>query len=256
MLHHLDDAIESFLRSAVPLASREIDVAFDPPDREWGSGINRPTVNIFLWNILRDHERSMSGQRPTVMDGAVVYAAPPVSMEFRYLITAWSARHEDEKRLLGAVLTALNSHERIPEEHLPEEFVALSAPELSLAATGAERASELWNALDGQLKPGLQLVVRCALPGPPAEPAGAPVDDFSVHFTDPSSNRSSTTRRVAGEVRTPDAAGALVRGPRGSTRVNEAGRFAIVAESGDELTIESDPPHTVTVPEAGGVVVG
>ena len=95
MLNLLDDALESFFRHAVPLDSREVDVEFEPPDREWGAALNRPTVNIFLHNILKDGSRSVAGTRPTVVDGSVLYTPAPTPMEFRYLITAWSARHED-----------------------------------------------------------------------------------------------------------------------------------------------------------------
>lgn len=255
MLHLLDDALESFLRTAVPLDSREVDVAFDPPDREWGAALNRPTVNIFLWNILKDGARSVAGTRPTVVDGSVVYAPAPTPMEFRYLVTAWSARHEDEMQLLGAVLSAINNHGSLPEAHLSTELAEIPAPELSLAATGAERQSELWNALDGQLKPGLQLVLRTYLPGPPGIPAGPPTEDIGFSLSDPNTGRTSGRRRVSGRVADEAARGAVVRAPFATTRIDGVGRFAVLAEAGDDLVIETDPPLTVTVPDVGGVVV-
>ncbi len=255
MLHLLDDALESFLRHSVPLDSREVDVAFDPPDREWGAALNRPTVNIFLWNILKDGARTVAGTRPTVTDSGVVYAAAPTPMEFRYLVTAWSARHEDEMQLLGAVLSAVNSHGSLPEAHLSPELADIPPPELSLAATGAERQSELWNALDGQLKPGLQVVLRSYLPGPEPTPAGPPTEDIGFTLNDQNTDRTVSRRRVSGRVTDEAARGAVVRAPFATTRVDGVGRFAILAVAGDELVIETEPPRTVTVPDVGGVVV-
>ncbi|MBT5140793.1 MAG: DUF4255 domain-containing protein [Acidimicrobiaceae bacterium] len=255
MLNLLDDALESFFRHAVPLDSREVDVEFEPPDREWGAALNRPTVNIFLHNILKDGSRSVAGTRPTVVDGSVLYTPAPTPMEFRYLITAWSARHEDEMRLLGAILAAVNAHGSIPQAHLSAGLAEIPPPEIVLAATSAERQSELWNALDGQLKPGLQVVLRSYLPGPPGIPAGPPTEDIGFSLSDQNTDRSSSRRRVSGRVTDESAIGALVRAPFATTRVDGVGRFAILAVTGDELVIETDPERTITVPDVGGVVV-
>lgn len=35
MLHLLDESLEHFLRTAVPLPPKEIDVSFEAPDRDW-----------------------------------------------------------------------------------------------------------------------------------------------------------------------------------------------------------------------------
>ena len=109
MLQHIDSALESFLRSAIGLDARDVDVAFNPPDREWGGSLNRPTLNLFLWSINRNTERDLAGQRATQLDGRTVYATAPVPIELRYLVTAWSADHEDEKQLLGDYI----SHEEL-----------------------------------------------------------------------------------------------------------------------------------------------
>ena len=66
---------------------------------------------------------------------------------------------------------------------------------------------------------------------------------------------AGTVIKLAGEVGDPDAVGSAVISPRGSSIVNAAGRFVIVAEAGDEIVIESTPPRTVVVPAEGGVRV-
>ncbi|MGW3245197.1 Pvc16 family protein [Streptomyces sp. NPDC001070] len=43
---------------------------------------------------------------------------PPRWFRLPYLITAWTARTEDEHRLLSAVLSGLLPHEALPPEYL------------------------------------------------------------------------------------------------------------------------------------------
>ena len=50
MLQLLDESIEAFLRASVRSLA-DVDVAFEAPDREWGAGLNKPTVNLFLWDL-------------------------------------------------------------------------------------------------------------------------------------------------------------------------------------------------------------
>ena len=255
MLQHIDSALESFLRTSIGLDARDVDVAFDPPDREWGGSLNRPTLNLFLWSINRNTDRDLAGQRATQVDGRTVYANAPVPIELRYLVTAWSADHEDEKQLLGSTLAAVVSHRAISTDHYPRELDGLPAAELALSGTGAEQQADLWNALDGQLKPGIQVTIQTVLPGEAPTPAGAPVESLATRITDPATSRASATRRIAGIARFEGAEGLLVQAPHASTTINAVGRFAVRAEAGDELVILSDPPRRVIVPEAGGVVV-
>ena len=255
MLQHIDSALESFLRTSIGLDARDVDVAFDPPDREWGGSLNRPTLNLFLWSINRNTDRDLAGQRTTQLDGRTVYANAPVPIELRYLVTAWSSDHEDEKQLLGSTLAAVVSHRAISTDHYPRELDGLPAAELALSGTGAEQQADLWNALDGQLKPGIQVTIQTVLPGEAPTPAGAPVESLTTRITDPATSRSSGSRRIAGIARFDGAEGLLVQAPHASATINAVGRFAVRAEAGDELVILSDPPRRVIVPEAGGVVV-
>ena len=255
MLQHIDSALESFLRTSIGLDARDVDVSFDPPDPEWGGSLNRPTLNLFLWSINRNTDRDLAGQRAAQVDGRTVYANAPVPIELRYLVTAWSADHEDEKQLLGSTLAAVVSHRAISTDHYPQELDGLPAAELALSGTGAEQQADLWNALDGQLKPGIQVTIQTVLPGEAPTPAGAPVESLATRIADPATSRASASRRIAGIARFEGAEGLLVQAPHASTTINAVGRFAVRAEAGDELVILSDPPRRVIVPEAGGVVV-
>ena len=255
MLQHIDSSLESFLRTAVGLDARDVDIAFDPPDREWGASLNRPTLNVFLWSITRDTERDLAGQRATRVEGRTVYAHAPVPIDLRYLITAWSASHEDEKQLLGATLTAIAANRALSTEHYPTELDGLPAAELALSGTGGSQDADLWNALDGQLKPGIQVVLRTYVPGEAPVDAGPPVESLTTAVRAPESGATAHTRRVAGLATFEGAPGTIVQAPTATTTINAVGRFALRAEPGDELIIHTDPVRRVTVPDAGGVVI-
>jgi hypothetical protein len=111
--------------------------------------------------------------------------------------------------------------------------------------------------LDGQLRPGLGLTVVSAVDTGEFTPAGPPVETVTVQTTrlDTGGRDVFATRWVAGEVADPGAVGVPVVSPRGTARVNTAGRFVIAAAANDELVIESDPRRTVVVPVEGGVRV-
>ena len=43
-------------------ASLRVDVSFKAPDRTWSAGVNRPTLNLFLYDVHKDARFSTSGR--------------------------------------------------------------------------------------------------------------------------------------------------------------------------------------------------
>lgn len=177
MLHLLDESLETFLRAAVPLPQREIDVAFAAPDSDWAATLpSRPTVDLYLWDIRPNlSERDYGEELIEESDGKRYRRDPLPRVDCRYLVTAWTNDVRDEHSLLGDVLSALLLHRSISAEHLQGVFATVR-PLPSLRLRGSDDASDLWSALGGQLKPGLDLVVTVtvdaaalALAGPPTE---------------------------------------------------------------------------------------
>ena len=60
VLAHIDESLEAMLRAAVPLSAVDIDVSFEIPDEDWAAKLTRPTVNLYLWDIRRSSNRSVS----------------------------------------------------------------------------------------------------------------------------------------------------------------------------------------------------
>lgn len=253
MLHLLDQALETFLRSTLPSELREIDVAFDAPDGDWGAGLTRPTVNLFLRDVRRNLAERSAGRQLADHDGQRVWQVPPPRADCRYVVTAWTSEVDDEHRLLGEVLTVLLRASELPSEHLPDALRTVPPPpSLTVAASGGDDQADFWSALGGQLKPGLDLTVTATVDTAATREAGAEVVQAGVGIVDLTTPRRSDRRTVAGRAAR-DTAGCVVRSPRGHAVVGDDGRFVIRADVGDEVVVESDPPARGVVPESGAV---
>lgn len=250
MLDLIDESLEAFFRAHVPLGATDVDVSFEAPDRDWSAKLVRPTVNLFLWDIRRSAGRSRTGVEEYERGGTTYRRLALPVVELRYLITAWTSDHGDERALLAGMMRALLATSHIPSEFLAAELTELRQPTLLMARAG-EQHVDVFRALEGQLKPSISMIVVADIDTDLGRPVGPEVTsiDLSVHDADGVTSRPP--RRVAGEA--PDAIGARVHGPNGAATVNAAGRFLVQAAPGDELVLQTDPPRTVVVPDTGGV---
>jgi hypothetical protein len=256
VLHLIDAALEAFFRATVPLGAADVDVSFEAPDRAWSAKLTRPTVNVFLWDLRRSSQHERAGLEEIEADGRLVRRRPLPRVELRYIVTAWTSDHGDERALLAGLLRTVLAHQEIPATYTPEGLPPEPPLRLLLARTDDEQP-DFGSTLDGQLKPSLAITVVAPVDTDVYTPAGPPVEVIELSTTrlDSGGRTTFAVRRVAGEVSDPGAVGAAVLSPRGSATVNLAGRFVIPAAAGDEIVIETDPPTTVVVPIEGGVRV-
>jgi hypothetical protein len=230
MIHLIDQAVEQLLRVEVPLPAASIDVSFAAPDRTWGSSITRPTVNVFLWDIKRNVEHAQSGWVEMEIDGKINRRRASPVVELRYYVTAWASQGRDEHQLLGGVLRCVLRNGIVPRALIPELLGETDIILQLAAADDRGRPSDFWSALDGQLKPGLELrlildvdafdfeeaapatsVIEAQLVSPPADPRGGPSQGFP---TPPAGRRVPPTKRgrrgaavVSEGIREPDPQG-------------------------------------------------
>lgn len=252
MLELIDEGIEAFLRAAVPLSATDVDVVFDPPDRTWSAKLSRPTINLFLWDIRRSADRGRSGVRTTTVEGRVLRQRALPMLEMRYVISAWTSDLGDERGLLAGVIRAILANECIPREYLPDEIAHLETPTLMMGRVGEEHM-DVFKALDGQLKPSLNVVLTSEFDTGTTMPVGPPVSSIGTTIG-PIGGAQESRRRVAGDVAAElDAIGAVVRSPSDATLVKANGQFLLRAVAGDEIVLDTVPPRTVTVPDSGGV---
>lgn len=255
MLELVDASLEAMLRATVPLSATDVDVAFDAPSREWSGKLNRPTVNLFLWDIKRTTDHARSGVETVVRNDQPVRRLVLPRVELRYLVTAWTSEHRDERALLSALMRVALTYQEIPHGYIAAGLAGIAAPKMMMARSG-ETHMDIFQTLEGQLKPALDLVVITEVDTGGGMPLATRVTDVGVNVTDiQHPNRRAGLRRIAGEVLFDGAAGAVVTSPRGATSVDPSGRFLISAETGDEIIVHLDPPRTALVPALGGVAI-
>ena len=119
MLDLIDTSLEAFFRATVPLSAQDVDVSFEPPDRDWSAKLTRPTVNLFLRDIRQSSDRARTGVEEVQRDGRLVRRMALPRVELRYLITAWTSDHGDERALLSGLMRALLAHGRSPSRSSP-----------------------------------------------------------------------------------------------------------------------------------------
>jgi hypothetical protein len=175
-------------------------------------------------------------------------------VELRFLITAWTSDHSDERGLLAGLMRAILVTGAIPHDYLPPPYDVLEEPILTMARVGEDHM-DVFKALQGQLKPGINVVVTSQFDTGFAIPAGPPVGGIETALGRPG-GPVERQRRIAGEVA--NAAdrgliGAVVRAPGDMTLVNPRGQFLLRASPGDEIVLESEPALVATVPPNGGV---
>jgi hypothetical protein len=253
LIQYIDEAIEALLRREVPLPETSVDISFAAPDRAWGAGLTRPTVNVFLWDVRRNVTRMTAGLAEHSADGGQVSRRPssPI-VDLRYLVTAWAAEHSDEHQLLGSVLRCVLGNSTVPADTFPPQLTTSSSLSLSLASEEARVPGEFWSSLDGRLKPGLQVVVSLPLDvfswvdaGPPAVSVGAAVGRLG---TAPGANGPGPAgANGPGATGAADAGGspetdAPLRRRRSSGMLTMEGRPANAAGPGPTTSADTGPP--------------
>lgn len=258
LLELLDVGLEQFFRATASLSATDVDVSFEAPDREWSAKLTRPTVNFFLWDIRRSASRSRAGMEIVEREGVKVHQPALPVVELRYVVTAWTNEHADERSLLSGLTHSLLKYGKIPKEFVPDDIAYLGEPDLLMARAGEDHV-DVFKALEGQLKPGLNVVLVSKFEIDSALLAGPPVGSIGLSASRLDGGPGVERRRVAGEIAGPEgvgAIGAVVRSPVDSTYVNSTGRFLLRAEAGDEIVVEVDPPLVAVVPDTGGIRIG
>ncbi len=197
MLHLLDDAIEACLRAEASLPANEIDIVFDRPNRDWGASVNRPTVNVFLWDLRRNTTDQEAGMETHVENGRTVRRPPKPRIDCRYLITAFAGEVRDEHQLLGTVLTALLKYTEFPTQYLPGGYAEVRPlPSIHVERNDGSDATDFWTAVQGDVRPGVDLIITATVDAGFVAEAGPPTGRFIIGTSrlDDPSTREETVR--------------------------------------------------------------
>lgn len=255
MLHLVDAGLEAFLRAEAGFRPADVDVSFAAPDRDWAAGVTGPTVNLFLWDVRENTDEASAGTEVVEHDGARFRRAPLPRFRLAYLVTVWAVDARSEHQLLGSVLRAVLARKELAQEFLEGPLAAVRPlPALDVGRAERDSRGDLWSALGGKLRAGVDVEVTITIDPGVMRPVPAPPVDVDVRVVDPTRpSRTSSRRRVAGVVADPAAAGAGVRSRRGRGRIDDDGTFLLPGEPGDEIVVETEPPKRAVVPEVGPV---
>ncbi|MCB0966192.1 MAG: DUF4255 domain-containing protein [Ilumatobacter sp.] len=181
MIHDLDESIRNLFERDV-LNGSGVDLEFDAPTKEWVGQLNKPTIDIFLYDIREDlTRREVMFQDIRDEDGKVIdRRQPPRMFRFAYLVTAWTKRPEDEHRLLSSILACLVRNERLPPEVLAGSLADIDraiVTQVAMAIDDDRMYTNIWSALGGELKPAVNLVCIAPLDVSRVLPFGPPVTE-------------------------------------------------------------------------------
>lgn len=172
MIADLDETIRKLLQQELPIKNGEIEIKFDQPKREWSARLNRPTVNLFLYDlrenpVLRQHGwEQIAGNGNGRGDNQLAHLKrTPFRVDCFYMLTTWASDPEDEHRLLSSTLLALFRFPVLPADRLmgslkkqPFEVPARLANHDRLT-----NPAEVWSSLDNEMRPSISYIITLAL---------------------------------------------------------------------------------------------
>jgi hypothetical protein len=165
MIADLDETLRQLLIAEMPVKNKEVDISFHQPKREWSSRLNKPTINLFLYN-LRENTNLRQPQWESFPrgDNQSHLKRSPFRVDCFYMITVWAAEPEDEHRLLSRTLLALFRFPVLPEDRLvgglknqPFEIQTLLADPETLT-----NPADLWSAMDNEMRSSIPFMVTLA----------------------------------------------------------------------------------------------
>ncbi len=158
----MDSALRSLVEREV--GTRDAEIVFDAPTRDWAGRRNAPTIDIYLYDIREDMRLRQRGMINEYDDTTRVVARhlPARYFKLSYLVTAWTQRPEDEHRLLSSLLSCFLRFEALPLDLLSGPLADMNLPvpmTIALPPPEDRAFADVWSALGGELKPSIDIVV-------------------------------------------------------------------------------------------------
>lgn len=224
------------------IPASDIDITFAVPTRDWSAGINRPTINFYLYDIVenvRMRETEFERQR---FETREAQRLRPRRVDLKYVVTAHfksplAELEEQEWEVLWRVLATLMRNGDWPDSLLPPEARRLETPLYSQVASpeGAPRQSEIWSTLGTPPRPSVHYVLTVPL-DLNIEYLSTLVVEVGVGIRDLGSGELSATRRYGWTLR--EASGDPVGGAE--VRLPDRPGFSLSAENG---VFTTSAPH-------------
>lgn len=248
MISEVDTILRELLLREMALRKGEVEIVFDQPRREWSTRLNKPTINLYLFDVRENFELRGSEQ-PQITnnpDGSVSIRRNPVRIDLLYLLTGWAREAQDEHRLLSEALMALMRYPLLPEELLPEILKGQPTPIRLEVAHGniLEKITDLWTTLDNELHPGVRLMVTISIDPHRAEIVKTVSTTEMRYLQEPSPD-------VSGGQRAPSKSYFTVKGRVLSQKYSTAVLSLILVEKGQKVELRPDGSFRIGRMERG-----
>lgn len=158
MLADIHEGLRRLIFERGQIDPRYVDVEFETPSREWLGGLNRPTVNFFLFDLQENTALRQSSLEVVRGEGNhSVRRLPPRRFELHYQVTAISEETRDQHEILWRVMVTLLRHHQLPEDYVPVRARCGGLPLLARVGQPEDhpRLRELWTGLGSAPRPAL-----------------------------------------------------------------------------------------------------
>lgn len=170
MIHDLDETLKQIIIQRGKLSLSDVDIVFEQPTGEWAATLNRPTINLYLYDIRENLELRNTSQIVTERNqssGIGRRVHPPRRLDLSYLITVWARNPEDEHQLLWRLLQMwMQMAGTIKLEQtvgvVQEQPIDLPF-KVAIPSEAMRNLSDLWGVMENQLKPSINFIVTAAM---------------------------------------------------------------------------------------------
>ncbi|HVU14438.1 MAG TPA: Pvc16 family protein [Phototrophicaceae bacterium] len=168
MIQDFDQTLEKIIYEQGKINRSDIDVSFEIPTGDWSARLNRPTIDLWCFDIRENTALRVSDPIGSMTRGehTTRITTPPRRYDLCYIITAWVRKIEDEHQLLWRALAALAQVPLLPPEQAigsvrdqPYDIPLRVAnmPEFQMNIT------DLWSVVNNQMRLGFILRATLAL---------------------------------------------------------------------------------------------
>lgn len=166
MLQDFDKTLENLLIREGKINKNEIDINFDTPNGEWSASLNRPTLNLWAFD-MRENVKLRTMQSATrTANGRGIREFPERRINITYLVTAWARKIEDEHQLIWRALAVMKRFAKL-NPSITEGLVRYQTREIPLTVADMSEAevniTDLWSVLDNQMKLGFLVTATLEL---------------------------------------------------------------------------------------------
>jgi hypothetical protein len=244
MLPEIHAALQQLIWEYGRISPDEVDISFEAPTRERIERLVRPTVSLFLFDLVENTEMRQSSFPAARVSDHSERRMPPRRVDLRYMVSALTSEIEDEHRLLWRVLATLLKYPQLPGELLPEE---LRGGEIAITTKANQmdegrRLMDVWGGLGATPHPAIYYVVT------------APLDLDVVVRSPLVLTRTLRYRRLAGEPAPDETATDIGGALRDKSGQPVSGASLLIEDSAREPVVTNAAGEFVLPAVAAGTV--